>query len=121
MKMIFRSLGIAATLALVLTGCVSVDVAKDGDNKTVVIQNNCCKLFGCLPLGSGDPDYPNEEVCSWFEDTLTLETNLTLLEQTMRKEGASGIRNLKSYRDDEQIIPLLLKRYMLNTSAEIVR
>lgn len=121
MKISIRSFGALAIVPLLLSGCVSVDVTKDGGRETVLIENSVCKIFCSLPLVSGDPDYPNQEVGTWFENTMTLETNLRLLDQTVCEQGARTFKDLQSYRADEQIIPFILKRYMLYTSAEIVR
>lgn len=109
-----------ALLALLLAGCASVDVATNG-NDMVVVQNSGAYLFYVLPLLSGDPDYPNQEVSNWFSDTVELKTNIRLLDEEAERQGATGYRNLASHLDDETIIPLILNRKIYKTSAELVR
>ena len=121
MKTIVRSFGVLAIVSLLLSGCVSVDVTKDGGRETVLIENSVCKIFCSLPLVSGDPDYPNQEVASWFTDTVSLKTNIRLLDEAAERAGATGYRNLASHLDDETIVPLILKRKIYMTSAELVR
>jgi len=107
-------------LLSLFTGCVSVDVCNDGKDM-VVIRNSGCFLFYCIPICSGDPDYPNQEVCNWFENTVKLETNMRLLNEEVEKQGARGVKNLASHRDDETLILLLLKLRVFKTSAELIR
>lgn len=107
-------------LAVLFVGCTSVSVSTQGGHETVMVQNSRCSLLG-LPLISGDPDYPNLEVGSWFEDTLSLETNLRLLDREVVKRGGRRSAGLHSSRDDEQLLPFLLTRSILTSSAEIVR
>jgi len=118
MKKAFR-LPLLACLAL-LAGCASVDVCKDGKDM-VVIRNSGFFLFYFVPICSGDPDYPNQEVCNWFDNTVKLETNIRLLNEEVERQGAVGVRNLASHRDDETIVWLLLKTKAYKTSAELIR
>ena len=111
---------LALPLALLLSGCASVTVSNDGPN-TVLIQNSGCFLFYFMPLFSGDPDYPNREVCNWFEDTVSLKTNIRLLDEEAEKQHASGYRNLVSSTYDESVLLILFKRKVLRTSAELIR
>ena len=111
---------LAFTLLLALVGCASVDVTSDGLDM-VVVQNSGAYLFYALPLCSGDPDYPNQEVASWFTDTVSIKTNIRLLDEAAERAGATGYRNLASHLDDETIVPLILKRKIYKTSAELVR
>jgi len=112
---------LAAAASLVFaSGCASVDVCTQGAN-TVVVQNSGCYLFYVVPLFSGDPDYPNQSVCNWFENTVKLETNMRLLNEESEKLGVRDIRNVVSHKDDDVIIWLLLKRKIFRTSAELVR
>jgi len=101
-------------------GCASVDVSTQGAN-TVVVQNSGCYLFCVIPLCSGDPDYPNQSVSNWFDNTVKLETNIRLLCEEAEKQGARDIRNIVSHKDDDIIIYLLLKRKIFRTSAELVK
>lgn len=112
----------AALLALsaLISGCASVNVANEGANM-VAIQNSGCFLFSCIPLFSGDPDYPNEEVCNWFENTVKIETNIRLLEEEAYRQRARGYRNLVSHKDAESILWFILKRRVYRTSAELIK
>lgn len=110
----------AILAAALVCGCASVNVNDQGANM-VTIQNSGCFLIGCIPLFSGDPDYPNEEVCNWFSNTVKLETNVRLLEEEAFRQHAHGYRNLASHMDDEQILWFILKRKVYRTSAELIK
>ena len=122
MKKLIPSLLAAALLPLAATfsGCASVSVANEGPNM-VVVQNSGCFLFCCVPLFSGDPAYPNEEVCNWFENTVKLQTNVRLLEEEAYRQNARGYRNIVSHMDDEKILWFILKRKIYRTSAELIK
>jgi len=110
----------ALTIALLLaTGCCAVDVSQEGGRDMVTVRNEGWKLFSCIPIASGDPIYPNQEVANWFEDTVTLKTNMTLLDEAMKDRGYSGFRDITSYKRDEVVVPFLFKRYIYHTSAEL--
>ena len=111
---------LALPLALFLSGCASVTVSNDGPS-TVLIQNSGCFLFYLMPLFSGDPDYPNEEVCNWFDNTVKVETNIRLLEEEANKQHTRGYRNIVSHPDDEHILWFILKRKICRTSAELIK
>ena len=113
-----RLLSLAALVAL-LSGCASVGVDTQGPT-TVVVQNTGCFLFCVMPLWSGDPDYPNQQVCNWFDNTVKLETNMRLLQETAAEKHARGIRNIVSHMDSEDILWFILKRKIYRTSAELV-
>ena len=113
-------LGAAAALALA-AGCVSVEVTAAGGAESIVVENSGCYLFYCIPLFSGDPDYPNQQVCSWFTNTVKLDNNIRLLDEEAKDRGAQGVRNVASHYISEPILFLLLKREALQTSAELVR
>ncbi len=106
-------------LALALSGCVATRVCKEGGHDVAYIENSGVKLFNFIPFASGDPEYPNYNVALWFEDAATLENNMMLLDDIMRKRGYTKAKSLCSYRTDEIVIPLLLKRYIYHTSAEL--
>ena len=78
---------LALSAALLATGCASVTVCDKGPNM-VTVENDGCFLFYCIPLFSGDPDYPNQQVCNWFSNTVDLETNVRLLDEAARERGA---------------------------------
>ncbi|MBR2838636.1 MAG: hypothetical protein IKE55_07635 [Kiritimatiellae bacterium] len=122
--MSFRSMLLplcAASALAFASGCANIEVATAGGADAVVVENSGCYLFYCIPLFSGDPDYPNRQVCSWFTNTVNIETNMRLLKDEMENQGALGVRNVASRYISEPIIFLLLKREVLQTSAELVR
>ena len=115
-------LPLAAAAALAFAaGCANVEVASEGGADVVVVENSGCYLFYCIPLFSGDPEYPNRQVSSWFTNTVTVETNMKLLEDEAERQGARGLRNIATRYIGEPIIFLLLKREVLQTSAELVK
>ena len=115
-------LPVAAAAALAFAaGCANVEVASEGGADVVVVENSGCYLFYCIPLFSGDPEYPNRQVSSWFTNTVTVETNMKLLEDEAERQGARGLRNIATRYIGEPIIFLLLKREVLQTSAELVK
>ena len=111
---------ICAAAMSAATGCVTVDTASDGGVDMVVVENEGCFLFSCIPLLTGDPEYPNQEVCVMFRNTLNLDTNIRLLEEEAERHGAKGISHVVSRWIDDPIIYLLLKRKVLQTSAQLV-
>ena len=111
---------LVACAASLFTGCCSVSVSNQGKDM-VLVQNDGCFLFFCIPLFSGDPNYPNEEVCNWFENTVHTSTNVKLLEEEAARQGARGLRNIVTMYDEETIITLLLKRKIYRTSAELIK
>lgn len=119
MKISIISFFAALSLALAFTGCTNVRVANEGKNM-VAVDNSGFFFFG-IPLFTGDPDYPNEEVCSWFTNTIKVETNIRLLEEEAARQGARGITNIVTYPDDEDILGFVFKRRLLRTSAELVK
>lgn len=119
MKKLILILSMALGAAFV-SGCASVSVCNQG-NDMVVVQNSGCFLFYILPLFSGDPDYPNQQVCNWFDNTVKLETNMRLLDEEARRQGATGLRNVVNHPDDDTLVFLILKRKIIRTSAELVK
>ena len=112
-------LSAAAAMAMV-AGCVSVDIASDGGTDMVVVENEGCFLFNLIPIMTGDPEYPNNDVCVLFRNTQKLDTNIKLVEAEAERLGAKGVRNVASHWIDDPIIFLLLKRKILQTSAQLV-
>jgi len=111
----------AAALGLALpSGCTSVDVCNNGANM-VSIQNSGFYFLCVVPLFSGDPDYPNQSVCNWFDDTVKLETNIRLLNEEIQKQGALGAKNIVSHKEDDVYYYLIFKRKIYRTSAELIK
>ena len=121
----------ALMFAAVCAGCASVvstgnhhDIKAEGNEapvKTVMIENTGWLLFNVIPICSGEPKKPNR--CSFriFEDSTTLQNNLDMLEQEMKRTGATRIANLYSKTLDESIFFLLLTRTACRTSAVLLK
>ncbi len=112
---------LTAALVAMFSGCCSYTISKEGGHDTIYIQNVGWKLLCCLPIASGDPEYPNEEVSVWFCDSVLLEVNMMILDNAMTKHGYKSLKNLTSHRTDETAFPILLKRYTYQTSAELIK
>ena len=110
-----------AALNLLLAGCCCTKTCREGGRDMCYIENSGWKLFGHVPIASGDPIHPNEDKVVWFEDTVTLDVNVNLLGRVMREGGYTGLYDLTSYRTEEIIIPFLFKRYIYHTSAELLK
>ena len=104
-----------------LAGCCSYRTCNQGGHEMCYIENSGWKLFNCLMLASGDPEYPNQEVPLWFYDTVTLEVNMMLLDRVMTEKNAVGVKDLVSHVNEETIFPILFTRYSCNTSAELLK
>ena len=110
-----------ALAALLFNGCCSVTVCKDGGHDLVTIENTGWKFLGLMPIASGDPEYPNQEVSVWFCDSILLEVNMMMLDDAMRKYGYTDFKNLVSYKTQENSFLLFFKRYTYHTSAELLK
>ena len=104
-----------------LGGCCMSKVCDRGGHEMCYIENSGWKILNFIPIASGDPDFVNQNQSLWFEDTVTLDTNMKLLEREMKKHGSTAYRDIISYRSEEQVFILLLKRHTLHTSAEILK
>lgn len=112
-------------------GCATVNQTKDfhgvcvenGKNPfaTVEIENTGWLLFKFIPLGSGDPEHPNEISCRLFRDTVTLQNNLDMLGREMERTGATHMTNLSSRKTDESVFVVLLTRRAYHTSAVLLK
>lgn len=112
---------LALTPLLFLAGCFcSVQVSDEGGRKLCLVENSGWKLFNLIPIASGDIDYPNREVCVWFENTVNLKNNIRLLEEEQERRGLRNLRDLCSYKTEEQAFFFLFKRYTYHTSAELL-
>lgn len=107
-------------MAFLLGGCYSVNVSTKGDRTMCVASNSCLLLLGCIPLASGDVHGGDDSTIVFFKDTTTVANNLHLVDGAMRREHAQQTRDLSSYRTDETILFLILKRTTLRTSAEFI-
>jgi len=116
-----RTLALSLAAGILMAGCCSVTVSQESGHDVVSIENSRWMLFSILPLGSGDPEYPNQEVTVWFTDSLMLDVNMMLLDDAMKRYDYHNFTNITTYRTDENIIPFLVKRNILHTSAELSR
>lgn len=118
-------------LAATCAGCATVTTTHDrhgvcvegGESpiETVMIENTGWILFNMIPIGSGNPDRPNECSCRMFTDTTTLKNNLSMLEREMNSVGATRIANLYSKTLDESVFFLLFTRTACRTSAVLLK
>jgi len=109
-------------LALPLVvGCTTVRYCNEGGREMVTVSNARWKLLGFITIASGDPDYPNGEVCTWFTNTVTMATNMRLLDEEIVQRKASGFRDLNSVTANESMLLFLLSRHTLRSSAELTR
>lgn len=122
---------IFATAMIFLSGCATIRQSKifhgskveDNETplETVEIENTGWKLFKFIPLGSGDPRYPNKFCCRLFKDTVTLQNNLNLLEKEMKVTGAARFTNLTSRNSEETFLFIVLTRNAYHTSAVLLK
>ena len=106
--------------AVLLAGCTSVDVSDAGGRRMVSIKNSGWELFSVIPIASGDVEPPGEFGCEWFENTVTLENKLALLDRAVIETGSSGYRSVSSSIVDETVFFVLLSRRIYHTSAELL-
>lgn len=115
MKMIF-----ALFLAIILTGCATVETSNVGGRHMVVVSNSGWYLFNLIPIASGNPEKVNKVSCSLFSETATLENNYKMLDDIIKSSGAKSVKSLKSFWNDESILVILMKRHVIHTTAELV-
>ena len=115
-----RQTAIAAFAALMAAGCATLAITEENNMHGVAVKNTGWYLFSLIPLGSGNPEKPNQVSFKCFRDTATIENNMKLLEYAIKESGASGVKNLTSFVSDEKILIILLKRFTIHTSAELV-
>lgn len=126
-----KSLLAAAAVAFVCAGCATVstvDIYHDmgvehGEKaiETVEIENSGWLLFKFIPLGSGNPHSPNSRSCRLFSNTVTLENNLVMLENEMKRVDAKRVANLTSRKTDESMFIVLLTHRTYHTSAVLLK
>lgn len=126
-----RSLLAAVAVALMCAGCATVSTVniyhdmgvEHGEDaiETVEIENSGWLLFKFIPLGSGDPDSPNSRSCRFFTNTVTLQNNLAILENEMKRVDAKRIANLTSRKTDENVFIVLLTHRSYHTSAVLLK
>jgi len=112
-------------------GCASIvrlpgdKACPAADGREVVeyvdIQNTSWKLLCFIPLFSGDIREPNEVTACWFEDTASLENQMRMLDDEVKRTGATQAIDVTSREDDDFTFFILLKRYCYHTSATLVK
>ena len=108
---------LSVAIAALLAGCCTVETCSEGGREMCWVRTSGWKLFNCVPLLSGNPD---GKFCVLFEDTMKINTNIMLLDRTMRQNGYSRVSDLASFVDEETVLPLILKRVICHTSAEMI-
>ena len=88
--------------------------------ETLEIDNTGWLLFKFIPLGGGDPQRPNKPGCYIFKNTVTLQNNLDMLKDEMKRVKATRVINLSSRKTDETIFVILLTRHAYHTSAVLL-
>lgn len=111
---------IVAVLSALFAGCVSVKTIHGDSTDVVTIENEGYFLFQCVPLATGDPDYPNEDSFRMFSNTLNVNTNMRLLVEEITRRGAKDVSDITTFTNDESIIPVLFGRRTMQTSARLV-
>ena len=115
-----KAMAILLAAASALCGCATVQFCDRGGKNMVDITNTGWYLLNIIPLASGDPDAPNENTCRLFRQTTTLANTMKLLDYAMAKSGAERAKCVTSYKTDENVLFILLKRHACHTSAELV-
>ncbi len=122
---------LALAAAMFVAGCASTRITEKFDGvkvddgaapeAVIEIENSSWLLLDCIPIASGDPEYPNMNCCRWFTNTATLKTNLQLLDEEMKRRGATRCVNVTSRWSDEKALIILLARRAYHTSAVILK
>ena len=122
---------IAAMAMLAFAGCATIKRADNYHNmgvenrekaiETVEIENTCWLLFKFIPIASGNPVAPNRCSSKLFQNTVTLQNNLEMLEDEMERTNAKRVANLTSRRTDESILIILFTRSAYHTSAVLLK
>ena len=102
-----------------LGGCATVTVSREGATM-VNIENSGWYLLNFIPIASGNPARPNSCTTRLFSKTVTLESNVKMLDRIIREEGAVAVRDINSFTVDEHVLLILLKRHAYHTSAQLL-
>lgn len=123
---------IVLILLFATAGCATVRTATDfkgvkqehGENviATISIENYGWFLFNLVPLVCGEPRLPNNNECRLFENTVTLENNIYMLEKEMKRLGATRCINVSTHHDNSQTgFLLFFFRRLYHTSAVLIK
>lgn len=110
---------VMGAMAAAMAGCTAIRVSHVGKSM-VEVENNGWLLLDFIPIASGDADNPESKICNLFENSVTLDNNIDLINYAIRREGAIGVRDLVTYTTDEHVLFILLKRHCMHTSAVLV-
>lgn len=128
-----------ALLAAVLAGCSSYTVigkvnspCKTDDGVTPVaaieVFNISYKLFGVLPISSGDTwksgPYAERDLwnTTWFEDKATIDENLASVRQALKEIGSNKVVNLVNDTDSWMFWScFFVKRTLVKTTCTVVK
>ena len=126
-----KRIRLLATAMILCAGCATINTADDYHGmgiengeaplETVEIENTGWLLFQFIPIGSGDTRYPNKNTCRLFQNTVTLQNNLNILNGEMERTGATRIANLSSRKTNESILFILFTRRAYHTSAVLLK
>ena len=116
--------------AALLGGCASVTrldgkpcAPLDGHEpvEAVQVMNTNWKLLSFIPIASGNPERPNACSCRWFENTVTLQNQMAMLEAEAKRAGATRAFDVVTTSCDERLYFFLLKREKIHTSAVLAK
>lgn len=107
--------------ALLASGCASYTITDVCGRTTIDVENTGWELLSFIPLGSGNPEKPNGFGCSLFSDTVTIGSNMRMLEQAMIECEAYKANNIVSHTTSENVFFILLNRNTCHTSAELIK
>ena len=79
--------------AVALAGCSSVQICREGGHDMCCVRTSGWKLFNCIPFVSGNPE---GWCCRFFSDTVKVETNIALLDKTIRDGDRTTSRCCRS-------------------------
>lgn len=115
-----------------LTGCFSIEVAKEPGNRQQIIASNYgWYLFDFIPLCCGDPDEDWIIPCTFFRDRVTMDDIQARLIKKARKSGKT-VENLVWNNNDSVLmtipfldiplpIPYIITYHEMQLSGEVKR
>ena len=125
-----RMLAFCVAAALV-GGCATIDrldgsMVKNTEDGLVPVEeihimNTNWRLLSCIPIASGNPSLPNKCSCRWFSDTVTLDSQMSMLKAEVDRVGAKKAVNVFTDHSSEGVFFFLMTRAKLHTSAVLVR
>ena len=117
--------------AALVGGCATIDrldgsMVKNTEDGLVPVEeihimNTNWRLLSFIPIASGNPAKPNKCSCCWFSNTVTLDTQVSMLEAEVKRVGAKKAVNVFTDHGRESVFFFLLGRDKLHTSAVLVK